>query len=150
MVRERREAREFESVINLRGITMDKWVSTGKEFGLEGKDLLEFVKEQQEIERRRIDEEREERQRERESKKLEAEEGERQRQREVEEKQREREAEAREMEVRRRHEREMKELEVQQAVSTSGGSTVINNGNGAGRTSAKLPKLPEFTDGKDD
>ena len=44
----------------------------------------------------------------------------------------------------------MKELEVQQAVSTSGGSTVINNGNGAGRTSAKLPKLAEFIDGKDD
>ena len=54
------------------------------------------------------------------------------------------------MAARRRHEREMKELEVQQAVSTSGGSTVINNGHGAGRTSAKLPKLSEFIDGKDD
>ena len=55
-------------------MSMEKFVSLGKEFGLEGKELLAFVKEQQDVEKQRFDEEREERQRERESKKLEAQE----------------------------------------------------------------------------
>ena len=42
---------------------MDKWISTGKQFGLEGKDLLECVKEQQEIEWSKANGEREERRR---------------------------------------------------------------------------------------
>ena len=59
---------------------MESFISLGKEFGLEGKELMAFVKEQQEEERKRLDDERVERQREREAKKLEAEERERERQ----------------------------------------------------------------------
>ncbi|CAB4025424.1 Hypothetical predicted protein [Paramuricea clavata] len=53
---------------------MKKLIALGKEFGFEGKELLAFVKERQDEEKRRVDKEGEERQRERESKKLEAEE----------------------------------------------------------------------------
>lgn len=47
---------------------MEKFVTLGKEFGLEGKELLAFVKEQQDLEKQRLDEEGQERQRERENK----------------------------------------------------------------------------------
>lgn len=123
---------------------MEKFITLGKEFGLEGKELLTFVKEQQEEEKRRVDDEREERQRERQSKKLEAEEQERIRVRELEEKEKERQSIEREKEAERRHELAMKQLELQNA----------NNGSQAGNTGttsgAKLPKLPTFVNGKDD
>ena len=60
---------------------MEKWIELGKEFGLKEKELLDFVKDQQEIERRKVDDDRQERQRERDIKKLESEERERQQQR---------------------------------------------------------------------
>ena len=50
----------------------------------------------------------------------------------------------------RKHEREMRELELQQTANTSVGVSESNAVSGAGRASAKLPKLPEFVDGKDD
>ena len=56
---------------------MEKWIELGKEFGLKEKELLDFVKDQQEIERRKVDDDRQERQRERDIKKLESEERER-------------------------------------------------------------------------
>ena len=46
---------------------MEKLVTLGKEFGLKGIELLAFVKEQQEVEKPRLVEEREDRQRERET-----------------------------------------------------------------------------------
>jgi hypothetical protein len=36
---------------------MEKLIALGKEFGFEGKELLAFVKEQQDEEKRRVDEE---------------------------------------------------------------------------------------------
>ncbi len=50
----------------------------------------------------------------------------------------------------RKHEREMRELELQQTANTSVGVSESNAVSGAGWASAKLPKLPEFVDGKDD
>ncbi len=44
----------------------------------------------------------------------------------------------------------MRELELQQAADTSVGVSESNAVSGAGRASLKLPKLPEFVDGKDD
>ena len=129
---------------------MEKYIELGKSFNLDGKELLEFVKEQQEIERRKLDEEKQERQRERDIRKLELEEKERQLQRELEEKERERQAQAREKEAMRRHEREMKQSEVQQAGNTASGVTEVSAVGGTRVASAKLPKLPEFVDGKDD
>ena len=121
---------------------MEKLVSLGKEFGLEGKELLAFVKEQQDVEKQRFDEEREERQRERESKKLEAQERDRIRVLELEAKEKELQMHEKEKEAQRRHEFAMKELELQGA-NTEAGSP----GN---KSAAKLPKLPAFVDGKDD
>lgn len=119
---------------------------------MNGKDLQEFVKDQQDIERRKVDEERQERQRERDSKKLELEERERRHQREIEDKERERGAQARGKEAIRRHELELKQIEVQQASNETGGvSTEVNTVNSGARTaSAKLLKLPELQDSKDD
>ena len=114
----------------------------GKEFGLESKELLAFVKEQQDVEKQRFDEEREERQRERESKKLEAQERDRIRVLELEAKEKELQMHEKEKEAQRRHEFAMKELEIQGA-NTEAGSP----GN---KSAAKLPKLPVFVDGKDD
>ena len=34
---------------------MEKWTELSKEFGLKEKELLDFVKDQQEIERRKVD-----------------------------------------------------------------------------------------------
>ena len=124
---------------------MEKWIELGKEFGLKEKQLLDFVKDQQEIEWRKVEDERQERQRERDIKKLESEERERQQQRELEVKEREREAQAREKEAVRRHELEMKQLEVQ-AVNTDGGVSEHHSG----IATAKMPKLPQFIDGQDD
>ena len=98
--------------------TMENLIQIGNEFGLKGKELLDFVKDQLEAERPKVDEERQEGQREREIKKLVSEERERQRQREIEEKEREREAQAREKEAMRKHEREMRESELQQTANT--------------------------------
>jgi hypothetical protein len=114
---------------------MESFISLGKEFGLEGKELMAFVKEQQEEERKRLDDERVERQREREAKKLEAEERERERQ------YRERELEA------ERNQIAMKQLELEQSSTTS---SVSGQGGVNASSGAKLPKLPEFVDGKDD
>ena len=107
--------------------------------------MSDFVKDQQEIERRKVDDDRQERQRERDIKKLESEERERQQQREPEVKEREREAQARAKEAVRRHDLEMKQLEVQ-AVNTDGGVCEHHSG----IATATMPKLRQFIDGQDD
>ena len=122
---------------------MEKLVTLGKEFGFEGKEFWAFVKEQQEEEKRRLDEERQERQRECETRKLEAEEREREYQRGMEVKEWERQLQAKEKEAERRHELEMKQLELES----------VNNGHGEVSNAstvaiAKLPKLTNFIDGK--
>ena len=122
---------------------MEKWIELGKEFGLKEKELLDFVKDRQEIERHKVDNDRQERQRD--IKKLESEERERQQQRELEVKEREREAQAREKEAMRRHELEMKQLKVQ-VVNTDRGVSEHHSG----IATAKMPKLPQFIDGQDD
>ena len=113
---------------------MEKFVELGKEFGLEGKELLAFVKEQQDEEKRRIDEEREERQRERDSKKLEADERKRVRVYELEQK-----------EAERRHELAMKQLKLQRVNTEVSSPTSF-----VSVFTAKVPKLAPFIDGKDD
>ena len=118
---------------------MGKFVTLGKEFGLEGKELLAFVKEQEDLEKQRLDEER---QRERENKKLETQERDRIWVLELEAKEKEMQMLAEEKEAHRRHELAMRELELQGTNSDSGSSG--NN------SVAKLPKLPAFVDGKDD
>ena len=110
-------------------MSMESFIALGKECGLEGKELMAFVKEQQDDERKRLDNERLERQREREAKKLEAQE------REGERQYRKREQEA-------ERKLAMKQLELEQS---SGGQGSVNVNSGA-----KLPKLPEFVNGKDD
>ena len=125
---------------------MEKFVTLGKEFGLEGKELLAFVKEQQDLEKQRLDEERQERQRECENKKLETQERDRIGGLELEAKEKElqmqMQMQAEENEAQRRHELAMSELELQGTNSDSGSSG--NN------SVAKLPKLPAFVDGKND
>ena len=116
--------------------------SLGKEFGLEGKELLAFVKEQQDVEKQRFNEEREKRQREHESKKLEAQEGDRIRVLELEAKEKKLQIHEKEKEDERRHEFAMKELELQGANADVGSPS--------NKSAAKLPKLPAFVDGKDD
>ncbi|CAB4030732.1 vicilin-like seed storage At2g18540 [Paramuricea clavata] len=107
-----------------------------------GKELLAFVKEQQDEEKQRVDEEREERQRELESKKLEAEERERIWLQELDEKEKEGQMGEREKEAQRRHELAVKELELQSANVDVNSASI--------KSTAKLPKLPTFVDGKDD
>ena len=65
---------------------MERFVTIGKEFGLEGKELLAIMKEQQDKEKRRLDEERGKKQRKCQSKKLKVEEQERIRQHKLVEK----------------------------------------------------------------
>ncbi len=115
---------------------MESFISLGKEFGLEGKELMAFVKDQQQEERKRLDDERVERQREREAKKLEA-----------EERERERQYRERELEAERKHQIAMKQLELEQSSTTS---SVSGQGGVNASSGAKLPKLSEFVDGKDD
>ncbi|CAH3160586.1 unnamed protein product [Porites lobata] len=100
---------------------MEKLLQIGKEFGLEGEKLLEFVEKQQKLkeERRREEEEKEEKRR-----KLEEE-----RRREEEEKKEKRRQLEEEKEEKRRNDTERAEVREDRA---------------------KAPKLPSFVDGKDD
>ena len=127
----------------------------GKEFGLEGEKLLEFVREQQKLEeekeerQRREEEERAERQR------REEEEREERRRRQDEE----REARRQEREIRKlQHEADlMRQKEAAEAAKREHELELARLAatNSDGRTAerddrAKAPKLPAFVDGKDD
>ena len=138
----------------------------GKEFGLEGEKLLEFVREQQKLEeekeekQRREEEERAEMQR-----REEEERAERQRREEEEREERrrrqdeEREARRQEREIRKlQHEADlMRQKEAAEAAKREHELELARLAatNGDGRTAerddrAKAPKLPAFVDGKDD
>ena len=149
----------------------------GKEFGLEGEKLLEFVREQQKLEeekeekQRREEEERAEKQRREEEERAERqrreeeERAERQRREEEEREDRrrrqdeEREARRQEREIRKlQHEADlMRQKEVAEAAKREHELELARLAatNGDGRTAerddrAKAPKLPAFVDGKDD
>jgi hypothetical protein len=131
--------------------SFEKWIGFGKEMGLTGKDLMEFVtkkeKEDQDREKEKQEREREERRLEREKtrehelamKKVESDEKERER--EARERAAEREREARELEAERvrKHELELKKIEAEKNKSASA----------AGVDEARAPKLQNFVDGKD-
>ena len=152
---------------------MEKLMQLGKEFGLEGEKLLEFVREQQKLEeekeekQRREEEEKEEKQRREEKEKeekqrqlvkeqkLEEEEREERRRRQDEE----REARRQEREIRKlQHEADlMRQKEVAEAAKREHELELARLAatNGDDRTAerddrAKAPKLPAFVDGKDD
>ena len=159
---------------------MEKLLQMGKEFGLEGAKLLEFVKKQQKLEqeRRREEEEREEKRRQLEEEKqekrrqLEEEREEKRRQFEEEkeekhrllEEDRRREDEERET---RRQERELRKLEMEaellkqkEAIEAAKREheleialLAVENADGRPEVRedrAKAPKLSSFVDGKDD
>ena len=142
---------------------MEKLLQIGKEFGLEGEKLLEFVQEQQKLEeereekRRQLEEEKEERRR--------ILEEDRRKEEEEKEERRRREDEEREN---RRQERELRKLEMEadllrqkEAIEAAKREHELELARlGQGRDvaeraelredRAKAPKLPSFVDGKDD
>ena len=129
---------------NFNAVKIKKFMQLGKEFGLEGEKLLEFLREQQKLE-----EERAERQR------REEEEREERRRRQDEE----REARRQEREIRKlQHEADlMRQKEAAEAAKREHELELARLAatNGDGRTAerddrAKAPKLPAFVDGKDD
>ena len=141
---------------------MDKLLDIGERLGLTGKELLAFMNEQQELERKARLHEREvarqeqelllrEKQVASEERKLEAEALERERERKAEEEQR-REDRQHELELRRLEmERETKRLELehnQVSQGNEGGDSRLMNST-IGRN-GKTPKLPCFTEEKDD
>ena len=109
----------------------------GKELGLDGKELLQFVKEQQ-------DRDREERQKEREAKKLENEE----REKERAEREAQRQHEMAEREAQRQHELQIREVELRSATDRLGAMKLIQPN--AVEVVARVPELPKFIDGKGD
>ena len=118
---------------------MEKLIQQGKELGLEGKDLREFVKEQQ-------DREREERLQQRQEK---------EKQREYEEREKEKQREYEEKEKQRRYELEMKRLEFEtaQAAAQAAAQVTAQQRDQQVRRAdegSRAPKLPNFIDGKDD
>ena len=137
---------------------MENLLQMGKEFGLEGEKLLEFVREQEETEEKRTQLEKEKEERRRlleEDKRKEAKEKEERRRREDEEREtRRQERELRKLEMeaellkqkeaieaaKREHELEFARLA---AASAEGRPGVRED-------RAKAPKLPSFVDGKDD
>ena len=146
---------------------MEKFIQLGEKFGLEGEKLLEFVREQQELER-----EEKRREEEREEKRLEEEKDEKRRQLEEERKEEDGEKEERrrreddERET-RRQERELRKLEMEADIMRKKEAAEaakrehelelarLAARNGDGHTPerddrAKAPKLPAFVDGKDD
>ena len=156
---------------------MEKFIQLGEKFGLEGEKLLEFVHEQQELEReeKHLEEEKEEKRRQLEEEKeekhrqLEKEEKhlrlkEERRQEEEKEERRGREDEEREV---RQQERELRRLEMQAELMRQKEAAEaakrehelklarLGQGNLDDRPCdredrAKAPKLPSFVDGKDD
>ena len=148
---------------------MEKYIQIGKDFGLEGDKLLEFVREQQKLEeeRKKEEEEREERRRQLEEEKEEkrrrlAEE--REEKLRLLEEDRRREDEERET---RRQERELRKLEMEAELARQKEAAEVAKRehelelarlaarNGDGHTAeredrAKAPKLPSFVDNKDD
>ncbi|XP_073238079.1 uncharacterized protein [Porites lutea] len=149
---------------------MEKLLQIGKEFGLEGEKLLEFVREQQKLEeeRRRKEEEKEEKRRQIEEEKEERHrllEEDRRKEEEEKEERRRREDEERET---RRQERELRKLELEadllkqrEAIETAKRehelelARLAQGRNDTERAEvredrAKAPKLPSFVDGKDD
>ena len=148
---------------------MKKLLQIGKEFGLEGEKLLEFVREQQKLEeeRRREEEEKEEKRRQLEEEKKEKRrllEEQKEEKRRMLEEDRRKEDEERET---RRQERELRKLEMEAellkqkeaieaakreheleiarlAAASAGGRPEVREDR------AKAPKLPSFVDGKDD
>ena len=148
---------------------MEKFVQLGKEFGLEGEKLLEFVREQQEKEEKRIQDEREEKRRQLEEEKEEKcrEEEKEERRKQLEEETEERQRRKEEESEARRQEREIRKLQQKADIMRQKEAIEIakrEHGlelariaatNGDGRTAerderAKAPKVPSFVDGKDD
>ena len=145
---------------------MEKLLQIGKEFGLEGEKLLEFVEKQQKLEedRRREEEERKREEEEKEEKRRQLEEEKEERRRILEEDRR-KEDEEREN---RRQERELRKLEMEadllrqkEAIEAAKRehelelARLAQGRNVAERAElreerAKAPKLPSFVDGKDD
>ena len=148
---------------------MEKLLQMGKEFGLQGEKLLEFVREEEEKEEKRriLEEEREEKKRqleeEREERRRMLEEDKRKEEEEKEERRR-REDEERET---RRQERELRKLEIEaellkqkEAIEAAKreheleiARLAVENADGGPELRedrAKAPKLPSFVDGKDD
>ena len=142
---------------------MEKFIQLGKEFGLEGEKLLEFVREQQKLdeERRREDDERK-RQEEEKQEKFRRLEEEKRREDDEREERRRRDDEEREA---RRQERELRKLEMEadilkqkeaaEAAKREHELELARLGNLDDRPRdredrAKAPKLPAFVDGKDD
>ena len=133
---------------------MEKLLQMGKEFGLEGEKLLEFVREEEEREekRRQLEEEREEKRRQ-----LEEEKEERRRRQDEERDARRQEREIRKLQqeadlmrqkeaagvAKREH-----ELELARIAAMNGDGRTAERGDREDR--AKAPKLPSFVDGKDD
>ena len=149
---------------------MEKLLQIGKEFGLEGEKLLEFVEKQQKLEeeRRREEEEKEEKRRQIEEEKEERRrllEEDRRKEEEEKEERRRREDEERET---RRQERELRKLELEadllkqkeaiEAAKREHELELARLAQGRNDTEraevredrAKAPKLPSFVDGKDD
>ena len=149
---------------------MEKLLQIGKEFGLEGEKLLEFVEKQQQLEeereekRRQLEEERRREEEEKEEKRRQLEEEKEERRRILEEDRR-KEDEKREN---RRQERELRKLEMEaellkqkEAIEAAKREHELELARlGQGRNvaeraelredRAKAPKLPSFVDGKDD
>ena len=146
-------------------LEMEKLLQMGKEFGLEGAKLLEFVEKQQKLEqeRRREEEEREEKRRqleeEREEKRRQLEEEKEERRRRQDE---ERDARRQEREIRNLQQeadlmrqkeaaevaKREHELELARIAAMNGDGRTTQRGDREDR--AKAPKLPSFVDGKDD
>ena len=127
----------------------------GKEFGLEGEKLLEFVREQQQLEEEKEEKQRLEEEERAERQRREEEEREERRRRQDEE----REARRPEREIRKlQHEADlMRQKEAAEAAKREHELELARLAatNGDGRTAerddrAKAPKLPAFVDGKDD
>ena len=147
---------------------MEKFVQLGKEFGLEGAELLAFVekrREEEKEEKRREEEKRRQLEEEKEEKRREEEKEERRRQLEEEREERQRREEEEREE--RRQEREIRKLQQEADIMRQKEAAEIAKReheldlariaatNGDGRTAerddrAKAPKLPSFVDGKDD
>ena len=151
---------------------MEKLLQMGKEFGLEGEKLLEFVEKQQKLEqeRRREEEEKRREQEEKEEKRREEEREEKRRQLQEEEEREERRRRQDEEREARRQEREIRklqheadlmrqkeaaevakrehELELARITAMNGDGRTAERGDREDR--AKAPKLPSFVDGKDD
>ena len=142
---------------------MEKPLQIGKEFGLEGEKLLEFVEKQQQLEeereekRRQLEEEKEERRRilEEDRRKEEEEKEQRRRKEDEERENRRQERELRKLEMEAELLRQKEAIEAAKREHELELARLAQGRNVAERAElredrAKAPKLPSFVDGKDD